>query len=228
MSSPQTIADYGAYFFNLIHRQPGQPADDYAAVLSQSTIPAGLPPYVVPDASMPHHALTQQIGSDGRIAGRLFLPTATPDDLGYYSHPVSPLRDGPMPGSLLWEWRDLGGPPVVNPATGSGGGTTPPPADPQVEQRLETLEAQMETLMAQVAALETKSDGPFRAHGPVDLPIVLRSLTSLRALGDIDVAVTPGQATPPAASAADDDGGLAGLLRTLRGRDDDAPPRGQV
>ena len=78
---------------------------------------------------MPFGAMTQQIGSDGRIAGRIFLPTAETDPNGYYTHPFSPLRDGPTAGSLLWEWRDLGGPPVVTPgeaavAPPSGGGLT--------------------------------------------------------------------------------------------------------
>ena len=125
-----TFDDYGQYFFALIQRTPGQPAPDWATVLSGSGIPAGLSPGEVPDASMPHYALTQQIRSSGEVAGRIFLPTATPDDLGYYSHPVSPLRDGATPGTLVWEWRDLGGPPVVMPGDGSappsggGGGLT--------------------------------------------------------------------------------------------------------
>jgi len=191
-----TFDDYGRYFFALIQRAVGQPADDYNAVLSASTIPAGLAPYVVPDASMPHHALTQQIGSDGRIAGRLFLPTGLPDELGYYSHPVSPLRDGPTPGSLVWEWRDLGGPPIVTPDAG----TPPvPPSGGLTEEQVNALiDDALVPVYAQLAALETAQAQPQRAHGPVDLPIVLRSLTSLRAIGDIDVEVKPGTATPPA------------------------------
>jgi hypothetical protein len=114
-------SEYQQLFFSTIKRAPGQPADDYAEVLAASGIPAGYGPYIVPDASMPLHGMTQQIGSDGRIAGRVFLPTAAPDPNGYYTHPVSPLRDGPTPGSLLWEWRDLGGPPVVDPS-----GAAPP------------------------------------------------------------------------------------------------------
>jgi hypothetical protein len=131
------LQEYGAYFFTLIQRAEGQPADDYEAVLGASGLPAGYKPWVIPDASMPHHAMTQQIGTDGRIAGRIFLPTAIPDDLGYYTHPVSPLKDGPTPGSLLWEWRDLGGPPIVTP--GADGGAVP--SDPQLEQRIAALEA---------------------------------------------------------------------------------------
>lgn len=187
-----TLDEYGSYFFSVIQRSPGQPADDYAAVLGASTIPAGLGPYVVPEASMPHHALTQQIGSDGRIAGRMFLPTAIPDDLGYYSHPVSPLRDGPTPGTLVWEWRDLGGPPVVTPE-----GSAPVPVPPTTPSGL--TEAQVQAMIDDsiAEALDTLRAGGLRAHGPINLPVVLESLTSLRCKGDIDVAVTLGQATPP-------------------------------
>jgi hypothetical protein len=138
-----TLDDYEALFFSLIQRAPGQPADDWEAVLAASTIPAGLGPYEIPDAAAPHHAMTQQIRSSGDPAGRIFLPTATPDDLGYYAHPISPLRDGPTAGSLVWEWRDLGGPPVVDPSSdsGSAGGT-------ELEQRVATLEAQVARLQA--------------------------------------------------------------------------------
>jgi hypothetical protein len=117
-------AEYQQLFFSTIQRAPGQPADDYEAVLGASGIPAGYGPGVKPDASMPYNAMTQQIGSDGRIAGRIFLPTAEPDPNGYYTHPFSPLRDGETPGSLVWEWRDLGGPPIVTPgaSTGDSGG----------------------------------------------------------------------------------------------------------
>jgi len=196
-------------------------------VLGASGIPAGLPPYVVPDASMPLSAMTQQIGSDGRIAGRIFLPTATPDDLGYYAHPFSPLRDGPTPGSLLWEWRDLGGPPVVTPGAGS---TAPPDTSGDVD----ALKAWMTAIEARVTALEQASvamgeemddliTGGLHAHGPINLPIVLESLTSLRCKGDIDVAVKPGQATPPDMSADDPpDAATIAILRRLIADGDEA------
>jgi len=215
-----TSAEYQSLFFSTIQRAPGQPADDYEAVLGASGIPAGSPPYVVPDASMPFAGMTQQIGTDGRIAGRIFLPTATPDDLGYYTHPFSPLRDGPTPGTLLWEWRDLGGPPVVTP--GEGSGTVPPDSGD-----VDALKAWMTATDARLAALEEASAamgeemddliaGGLHAHGPINLPIVLESLTSLRCKGDIDVAVKPGQATPPAMSADDPpDAATIAILRRL-------------
>jgi hypothetical protein len=60
------------------------------------------------------------------------------------------------------------------------------------------LQQQIDGLNMRLTALETAVAQPSRAHGPVDLPIVLESLTRLRAKGDIDVEVKPGAATPPA------------------------------
>jgi hypothetical protein len=159
-----TLDDYQALFFSLIQRAPGQPADDWEAVLAASTIPAGLGPGEVPDAAMPHHGMTQQIRSSGDPAGRVFLPTATPDDLGYYAHPISPLRDGPTAGSLVWEWRDLGGPPVVTPEGSTGDPGTP--GGGSVEQRLATLEAQVAQLQA-TAVLRGAHIGLRMAEGQV-------------------------------------------------------------
>ena len=103
-TDPQT------YFFWLIQRSPGQPADDWETVLGTCGLPAGYGPHIYP-SSNGYYGITQQIGSDGRIAGRIFLPSRTPDDLGYYSIPVSPLKDASTPGKLLWEWRPLSGTP---------------------------------------------------------------------------------------------------------------------
>ena len=152
---PQGLCqDPKAYFFSVIQRAPGQPAQDWVQVLTDSGFPPGYPPYQVP-ASNGRFGLTQQTGADG-VRGRLFLPTQQVDSLGYYSHPIDILADGSTPGSLVWAWRDeLGGPPYVawikepgqtgtwTPADGgsSGGGTTPPATDPALEQRIAALEA---------------------------------------------------------------------------------------
>lgn len=212
-----TSADYQQLFFSTIQRAPGQPADDYEAVLGASGIPAGLGRYIVPDASMPLGAMTQQIGSDGRIAGRIFLPTAQPDDLGYYAHPYSPLGDGPMPGSLLWEWRDLGGPPVVTP-----GGTVPmPPPGGLTEAQVQAMID--DSIDQALAPIHAALANGLHAHGPIDLPIVMVSLTSLRCKGDIDVAVYPGQAIPPPMTSDDPpDAATIALLRHLLGDRDEA------
>lgn len=136
-----------AYFWHITGRGPGQLADDYAHVLAVCGLPAGYPPYVYPSANG-FYGLTQQIGSDGRIAGRIFLPTPDSDDLGYYSAPVSPLRDG-EPGHLVWEWRPLGGPAYVpwitESATGGSGGDV---VDASLDARVKALESQVATLTA--------------------------------------------------------------------------------
>lgn len=147
------LDDPRAYFFALIGRAEGQPANDFAEVLRASGIPAGYGPGVVPGDNG-FYGLTQQIGGGGRIAGRIFLPTAQPDELGYYSHPISPLRDGPTPGSLVWEWRDLGGPPY---APRSCRPVTPPPAThvpPATDAVLEAMAALRQQVESLTRALE--------------------------------------------------------------------------
>lgn len=146
------LEDPQTYFFWLIQRAPDQPADDWAQVLTDSGIPAGYPPYVIPTDNG-YYGLTQQIRSGGEVAGRIFLPTGVPDELGYYSHPVSPLKDAAQPGHLLWEWRPLGGPPYV--PVDTDGGSIPVPPD-NTEQRLETLEAQVANHEGRITTLEQR------------------------------------------------------------------------
>ena len=205
-----------AYFWHITGKAPNEPADDYAEVLREVGLPAGYPPYAMPTANG-FYGLTQQIGSDGRIAGRIFLPTQMPDELGYHSAPVSPLKDAPTPGKLLWEWRPLGGPPYVpwitEDATGNG---TPPAPEDEGE-----LLARVEDLEARVLVIESTLANGLHAHGPINLPIVLESLTSLRCKGDIDVAVKPGQATPPDMSADPPDAATIAILRRLLDRDEE-------
>jgi uncharacterized coiled-coil protein SlyX len=97
-----------------------------------------------------------------------------------------------------------------------------------IEALQQTVHAHTEQIAAldqRLAALEASAGGPYHCHGPVDLPIVMESLTSLRARGDINVAVTPGEAEPPPPPS--DDGvslGDLALVKWLRGRDDDEAP----
>jgi len=111
-----------------------------------------------------------------------------------------------------------------------------------LEARVDALEADVEILQQQnatltesnaslserLAAVEHTQAQPFRAHGPVDLPIVLESLTRLRCKGDIDVDVKPGQATPPPVHEGDEPGllDLLALKRLLGRRDDDGDEEG--
>ena len=80
-------------------------------MLEASGIPGGLGPGEVPPPDAPFYGLSQQRGTLGDVRGRIFLPTAEPDPLGYYTHPIDVLI-GPEP--LTWGWNDwLGGPPYA-------------------------------------------------------------------------------------------------------------------
>lgn len=148
------LTDPKAYFFWLINRQENQPADDWAMVLSNSGIPAGLPPGVFPTDNG-YYGMTQQMDSGGNVRGRIFLPTGVPDPNGYFARAYSPLKDAPgQPGHLLWEWRYLEGPPYVPVDTGGGFPQPIPPSD--VEQRLETLEAQTANHEGRITTLEQR------------------------------------------------------------------------
>ncbi|MGE0451714.1 MAG: hypothetical protein AB7Q29_19225 [Vicinamibacterales bacterium] len=102
------LDDPKAYFFYVINRREGDSANDYRSVLSASGIPAGFGPgFRPPLTGMPHYGITQQIGTTGRIAGRLFLPASGRDSLGYFTKPVTVLADGA--GGLVWAWIELEG-----------------------------------------------------------------------------------------------------------------------
>lgn len=119
------LVDPKAYFFALINRWEGHPADDWQAVLTASGIPAGRGPGIKPKAGEPHYGITQQISNARGVAGRIFLPTLEADENGYYCEAISPLRDR-SDGGLEWEWRHFAGPRYV-PLPGMGGGETQPP-----------------------------------------------------------------------------------------------------
>jgi hypothetical protein len=99
---PSGPVDYQQQFWNLIGRQPGQSADDWASVLTNSGIGAGVGP------GQQATGLTQQIGAGG-VRGRVFLPTDQADALGYYAHPYDVIADDPNnPGHFVWAWNDKG------------------------------------------------------------------------------------------------------------------------
>ena len=234
---PQNDAEMQDYFYTLIGRAMGGPADDFETVLSMAypwngqmlMIPPGVGPGIKQVAGAPFFGLTQQYS--GGPKARVFLPTQTPDDLGYYTkcmqyvddaaHTLSAQRLQPAPQAtgLMWAWYLAGPPNTYVPVQGpdSGGGTTPvPPTGGITEAQVQALiDASLAPVNEQIAAINTQLAQPMRAHGPVDLPIVLRSLTSLRALGDIDVEVKPGVATPPASADESSSGGPSDLATVV-------------
>ena len=81
---------------------------------------------------------------------------------------------------------------------------------------------QVDDLTQRMVTIEAALANGLHAHGPVNLPIVVESLTSMRAKGDIDVAVKPGQASPPDMAAADPpDAVTIAILRRLLDRDEE-------
>ena len=101
------------YVFSVLNRQIGQPAPDWEAVLQASGIPAtSSVPGTVAGAAF--YGITQWKGSAGNVRGRLSLPTATPDPLGYLTRSVDVLADNPAwpvpcwqdARACVWAWRE--------------------------------------------------------------------------------------------------------------------------
>jgi hypothetical protein len=107
------LSDARTYFFYLINRRQGDPAADWVDVMRNSGIPAGYPPGVVPGGGAPYYGLSQQITGAGVYRGRLFLPTATRDALGYYSRYVDFLSGSGS--SARWAWNEDGSAPAYAP-----------------------------------------------------------------------------------------------------------------
>jgi hypothetical protein len=148
-------------------------------------------------------------GIDGNATWDGYGPYA-PGENGYW-HPPMPVDDQPVPG---------------------------PTPDAELVARVEALETSVAALAGhvsglmvtvgdlagEVAGLTAKLAEPLHAHGPVNLPIVLESLTSLRCIGDIDVDVKPGAATPPPDTAGDPPSPASiVLLKRILDRRDDTP-----
>ena len=111
-----------AYVFYVLNRQVGQPAPDWEVVLQASGIPAtaSVPGTVATEAFF---GITQWKGSAGNVRGRLSLPTATPDALGYLTRSVDILADNPAwsvpcwqdARACVWAWREHVGAPAYAP-----------------------------------------------------------------------------------------------------------------
>jgi hypothetical protein len=107
------LLDPAAYVFYVLNRHVGQSAADWEAVLQASGIPAtsSVPGTV---AAEEFYGITQWKGSAGNVRGRLSLPTATPDALGYLTRSVDVLADNPAwpvkcwedARACVWAWRD--------------------------------------------------------------------------------------------------------------------------
>jgi len=228
---PQTEDEARDWFFAGIGQQRGAPATNWEAIMTGCGLPPGYGPGVIPNASMPYFAFTQQFS--GVPKGRIFLPSATPDENGYYTRCMQYVDDAAgtyaksgksvdaNSSGLVWAWYWVAGHAYA--PVQSAEGTAPPAGEYQdqidaLHDRVEALEGAYAALEERLTVVEGALAGGLHAHGPINLPIVLESLTSLRCKGDIDVAVKPGQATPPDMTAADPpDAATLILLRRLLG-----------
>jgi hypothetical protein len=240
---PQTEEEFEAYFYTLINRVWGQPATDWEGVMRAAypwqgqwlTIPPGVGPGIQANASWPFFGLTQQYS--GGPKGRIFLPTTVADENGYFTRCIQYLDDAHgtyasehktvshSSTGLVWAWYWVAGHEYV--PVMSADSSAPPPDSSELAARVTALEEvsaamgeEMDDLVQRVTVIETTLANGLHAHGPINLPIVLESLTSLRCKGDIDVAVKPGQATPPDMSADPPDAATIVLLRRLLGEDE--------
>jgi hypothetical protein len=162
---PQTEEEAKAWFYEGIGRYLGAPADDWESVMNACGLPPGYGPNIKPDASMPYFAFTQQYS--GGPKGRIFLPTAKPDELGYYTRCIQYLDDAKATFSkaknpkqdfktvktgLIWAWYWVAGHEYVPVVGAEGGGTTPvPPSTPGLSK--DEVQAMIDKSMEQAVKL---------------------------------------------------------------------------
>jgi hypothetical protein len=242
---PQSEEEFHEYFYALIGRDYMAPADGWEAVMEAAypwqghmlNIPPGVGPGIRQPPDAPFFGLTQQYS--GGPKGRIFLPTDTPDELGYYTRCMQYLDDAvgtyekskkqvtSTSSGLIWSWYWVAGAEYA-PVTGPE--STAPPDSSELAARVTALEEvsaamgeEMDDLVERVTRIEHALANGLHAHGPINLPIVLESLTSLRCKGDIDVQVKPGQAIPPSMDSNDPpDAATIAILRKLLGDGDEA------
>lgn len=98
------MVDMRSYFFHLIGRSEGSPACDWQEVMDASGLPANPAPGERGADDAPYFGLTQQRTSGGEVRGRLFLPTDSADEYGYYIHAIDVLEN--VNGTMKWVWKD--------------------------------------------------------------------------------------------------------------------------
>ena len=108
-----TLGEWETYFFGLIHKTKGAPANDYEAVL-QELINQGAKVNPakgeIPTVSWPFYGLAIMVSGTPR--GRIWLPTSETNVAagGWYSHEIQVIKDAPPPvdpGSLPSEMPNM-------------------------------------------------------------------------------------------------------------------------
>ena len=210
---PQTEGEFAEYFYTLIGQQQGAPAHSWESVLSATyvwkgqwlRIPDGVGPGITQPPDAPFFGLTQQWS--GGPKGRVFLPTNTPDDLGYYTRCMQYLDDAPgtyaataaagkpspnfqsvKTGSLVWAWYYVAGT-AYAPVTGADGNSPSSGSGGLTEQQRYEVEAMIQSHLANCVQVGDKvalrmANGTVlcaEGGGPEDekQPVVLTSRDSV-------------------------------------------------
>jgi len=193
---PQTEDEARTWFYAGIGQKLGAPATNWEAIMTNCGLPPGYGPGVVPNASMPYFAFTQQFS--GAPKGRIFLPSNTPDENGYYTRCIQYLDDAvgtysrahnpqqdfralPKSTQLVWAWYHVAGN-QYDPVVGAEGGGTQPPTQSGLTK--EEVQAMIDASLAAFAAvklgdkiaLRTNSGllagiqggGPTKADAPIN------------------------------------------------------------
>jgi hypothetical protein len=136
--------------------------------MRKSNIPAGFGPGIRADDTFPLFGLTQQWS--GGPKARIFLPSDTADELGYYTRCIQYISDraGGVHGvDFVWDWRYVAGHAYV-PVTGAEAppvtppGTTPPPVGGMSPADVQSMiDASIAPLQAQIDSLSTQGGISF-------------------------------------------------------------------
>ena len=175
---PQTEAEFINYFFALINRRLGGPADDWREVMSAKYNWKGTEmqiPHNTPDHGKKHPSDAPFFGLSQQWSGgpkaRVWGPSNTPDD-GWFRFYRQYIKDDPNnPGHFLWDWSrwstngydplltDVQQPPTTEP---------PPvePTDPELKVRVQVLEQKVESLYLTLErfALQSIANGKYVAN----------------------------------------------------------------
>lgn len=175
------LADPAAYVFgDVLKRTIGQPAPDWEAVLQASGIPA-TSSVAGTVAGAEFYGITQWKGSSGNVRGRLSLPTAVPDSLGYLTRSADLLGDNPAwdvpcwrdSRACVWTWKEDAGAPAYAPrACGTGPVTQPPQTTPP---QGDALAAKVKAIEDRIESMRNDLDA-LRAPQPVSVEELLKAL----------------------------------------------------
>jgi len=165
MATEQQVKDY---WFGLIGKREGDPADDYRQVM-QRLIDQGMQVNFVPEEQAKHNPDATFRGikivkdGNGTIRGNIQVPAHQRDDNGYYTHEFLVIRDRvqgqpPFVGPFDWGWHDRGGGTLYLLDEGSGGGeqpggpgTTPPAGGMTPEQVQAMIDAALVPIREELA-----------------------------------------------------------------------------